>query len=111
MYNTPQMADTTLKINASTPGEPLEIKVEKLMHAKEPLDEGTTPLIYTSRQEGIRASTNIRTDRWELAVEATDKIQKSYMARREERLAKTQAEMEAKKAETEAKKAETAQMP
>lgn len=92
MYKTPQMARTTLRVNQATPGEPLEVKIEKLVNAKEPLEEGSVPLIYTPRIEGIRASTNIRTDRWEVAIEATEKIQKSYMARRQERLKKAQAE-------------------
>ena len=43
------------------------------------------PELFTERKEGVRASTNIRTDRWEIAIEATDKIAKSYEARREER--------------------------
>ena len=36
------------------PCETLEAKVEKLVSRKEPLDEGSTPLIYTPRYEGIR---------------------------------------------------------
>ena len=41
-------------------------------------------LIYTERKEGVRPSTNIRTDRWEIALDATEKIAKSYKARRED---------------------------
>lgn len=111
MVPTPRMEDTQLEINASTPGETLETKIEKLMHTKEPMTDGATPLIFTPRAEGIRASTNIRTDRWEIAIEATDKIARSYMARREERAAKTKAEAEKQKAETEAKKAEIQNLP
>lgn len=105
------MADTKLNISNTTPAEPIEVKIEKLMHAKEPLTDAATPLIFTPRSEGIRASTNIRTDRWEVAIEATDKIQKSYMARREERAAKTKAELEKAKAEIEAKKADSVNQP
>lgn len=86
MYRTPYTKETQLHINTSKPGEMIETKVERLMHTKEPLTEGqTAPLIYTPRAEGIRASTNIRTDRFEIALEATDKIAKSYKAKREER--------------------------
>lgn len=56
------------------------------MSNKEPTDDGqAVPLLYTERSEGIRASTNIRTDRFEIAIDATEKVQKSYKARREER--------------------------
>ena len=46
-------------------------------------NETTTPLIYTERSEGIGAAFNIRTDRWEIATEAKDKIHRSAIARRE----------------------------
>ena len=73
---------TTLRVNASVEGETLEQKIERIVNNKEPIKDGA-PLIYTERKEGIRPSTNIRTDRWEIAIEATDKIAKSYQARRE----------------------------
>ena len=38
------------------------------------------------RKDGVNPSMNIRTDRWEVAVEASEKITKSYQARREEYL-------------------------
>lgn len=83
-YKTPRMAKTRLKINTSKEGETIEQKIERIVNNKEPIKDGA-PLIYTERKEGIKASTNIRTDRFEIAVEATDKIAKSYKARREER--------------------------
>ena len=43
-------------------------------------------MLYTERKEGVRASTNIRTDRFEIAVEAADKIAKSCQARRDSNL-------------------------
>ena len=43
-------------------------------------------LVYTERKDGVLPAYDIRTDRFELAVEATDKIAKSYLAKREERL-------------------------
>lgn len=74
----------TLKRNKSVQGETIEQKVERMVNNKEPIKDGA-PLIYTERKEGIRASTNIRTDRWEVAVDASDKIAKSFKARREEK--------------------------
>lgn len=60
------------------------MKIERIVNNKEPIKDGA-PLIYTERKEGVRASTNIRTDRFEVAVEGMDKVAKSYKARREER--------------------------
>ena len=73
---------TNVHINISTIGERLETKLDRIVNNKEPIKDGA-PLIYTERKEGVRASTNIKTDRWEVAVEATDKIARSYAARRE----------------------------
>lgn len=46
--------------------------------------EATTPLLYTDRKDGVVAAYNIRTDRWELAQDAMDKVAKSYRAKRAE---------------------------
>lgn len=75
------------KVNQSTEGETIEQKMERIVNNKEPIKDGA-PLLYTERKEGVRSSTNIRTDRWEVAIDATDKIAKSYQARREERALK-----------------------
>ena len=60
------------------------MQVERLVSNNEPV-EGQAPLIYAERKEGIRAETNIRTDRWEIAIDAMTKVDKSYKAKREER--------------------------
>lgn len=84
MYKVPKMAVTELHINTATEGEPIEVKIERIISNKEPIKDGA-PIIYTPRAEGIRASTNIRTDRFEIAIEGMDKVAKSYKARREEK--------------------------
>lgn len=88
MYTKPKFKNTKApKINASVNGETLESKIERIVNNKEPIGQGndTAPIIYTERKEGVRASTNIRTDRFEIAVEAADKVARSYKAKREER--------------------------
>ena len=72
------------RVNTAVIGETLEQKLDRIVNNKEPIKDGA-PLLYTERKEGIRPSTNIRTDRWEIAIEAADKIAKSYQARRENR--------------------------
>jgi len=75
---------TKLVVNTSVEGETIEQKIERIVSNKEPIKDGA-PILYIERKEGVRPSTNIRTDRFEIAIEAQDKIAKSYKARREER--------------------------
>ena len=84
MYTRIKGAKTTLRANKSYVGETIEEKVRRIMSNKEPIKDGA-PLVYTDRSEGVVADYNIRTDRWELAVHATDAIAKSHLAKRQER--------------------------
>jgi len=84
MYKKPKYHQTQLEVNTSVTGETLETKIERILNNKEPIKDGA-PILYTERKQGVLASTNIRTDRWEVAVDAMDKVDKSYKARREER--------------------------
>lgn len=88
MYKTPYYRNSQgLAVNQAVAGKTIEQKIEQLVNNKEPIGQGndSAPIIYTERKEGVRASTNIRTDRFEIAIDAADKIAKSYKARREER--------------------------
>lgn len=71
--------------NEGTEGETLEQQVERMMSNNEPLD-GRAELRFQERKDGVDPSMNIRTDRWELAIDATTKVHKSYSARRDENL-------------------------
>lgn len=75
---------TSLIINSRTQGETIETKVKRAVHSGEPIKDGA-PILYTERKKGVLASTNIRTDRFEVAIEAMDKVAKSYSARRDEK--------------------------
>lgn len=75
---------TNIKRNNSIQGESLEKKLERIIANKEPIKDGS-PIIYTERKDGIQPSYNIRTDRFEVALDGLDKIHKSQMAKREER--------------------------
>lgn len=93
MYKVPTYIPTDLEIYDTTEGETIEQKIERIVNNKEPIKDGA-PILYTERKEGIRPSTNIRTDRFEIAIEAADKIARSYKARREERAGKKIGEPE-----------------
>lgn len=84
MYKKTVLRQGKLKSNNSYEAEPLERQLERKIQNKEPLS-GDSPMIYTERREGVLPSYDIRTDRFEVALDATNKIQKSYQARREER--------------------------
>ena len=64
-------------------GETLEDKLYRVTNNNEPIDDGS-PIIYTERREGINPLYDIRTDRFDLALEATTKIEQSLRAKREE---------------------------
>ena len=72
-------------------GESIEKKVSKLIENNEPITDGA-PLIYTERKEGVIPAYDVRTDRFEIAVEAMGKVVKSNIAKREQAAAKKAAE-------------------
>ena len=76
---------TLISVNESNEAETLEQKIEKIVNSKEPIDE-TAPIIYTERKKGVQPEYNIRTDRFEIALEAMDKVSSSHKAQREERI-------------------------
>jgi hypothetical protein len=63
-------------------GEPIELKIERIVSNKEPIKDGA-PEIFTERKDGVISAYNIRTDRWEIASEAMDKVAGSIQAKRE----------------------------
>lgn len=65
-----------------TEGEPIEWKVKRMLRNGEPISDGA-PDIFTERKDGIGAGYDVRTDRFELAAEAMDKVAKSKLAARE----------------------------
>lgn len=64
---------TTIKCHEQYPAETLEQKLERIFNNGETPD-GSAPLTYTEKDEGIPASMNVRSDKWEYAAEAADKI-------------------------------------
>ena len=77
MYRFTIPTQTDLKVNDSYEGETIEQKIERITTNKEPIKDGA-PLIYTERKNGIEPQYDIRTDRWEIAIDAMDKVTKTY---------------------------------
>ena len=62
MYRKPIYPRTLLTSKPLVEGEPIEVKVRRLLTAKEPIKDGA-PLIFTERKDGVNAAYNIRTRR------------------------------------------------
>lgn len=77
-------------------GETIEQKVRRIVENKEPISDGA-PIVYTEKKDGILPQYNIRTDKWDIALEAMDKVQASRIAKSKqfmEQLEKKGEEME-----------------
>ena len=83
MYKHNTLPKTTIEINEDYEGERIEEKVERIMTNNEPISDGA-PLIYTERKDGIMPEYNVKTDRWDVAIDAMDYVSKSQLAKREE---------------------------
>ena len=84
MYKIPYYDSTSLEGEERVEGETIETKMERIIQNNEPIEDGA-PIIHTERKEGVIAAYNIRTDRFEIAAEAMDKIAASVTAKRDEK--------------------------
>lgn len=85
MYKKVIPTRTSIKRNESYLGERIEEKIERIVNNGEPISDGA-PIIFTERKDGVQPEYDIRTDRFEVAVDAMDKVSKSRLAKRESRL-------------------------
>lgn len=83
MYPKVKIQKSKLKKNTAVEGQTMEQKIAAIMNNKEPIKDGA-PLIYTERKEGVPAGYNIKTDRFEIAVQAKDTVTKNILAKRDE---------------------------
>ena len=81
MYKKNPIPKTSQTHNESYIGESIERKVERIVTNNEPIKDGA-PLIFTDRKDGVGAEYDPRTDRFEIAVEAMDKVTASHAAKR-----------------------------
>lgn len=84
MYKYTNPKKGLLKINNGYEGESIEKKVFRITNNKEPISD-SAPVIYTDRSEGVLPAYNIRTDRFEVAIDGMDIVDKAHKAKREER--------------------------
>jgi len=75
-------SNSTLFINNSLEGESIEAKVCRIVNNGEPISDGA-PLIYTERKDGVKEEYNIRTDRFDIALNAMNYVTASNRAKRD----------------------------
>ena len=68
-------------INESLEGETIENRVRRITLTKEPIEE-SAPIIYTARKDGTAPQYDIRTDKWEVAIDAMDKVAQQHLTNR-----------------------------
>lgn len=74
--------------------EPREVKLRKIINGESSnMEDGVFPTIYTEKKDGVQPEFDIRTDRFEVALDAIDKINQSAASQ----IAKSSGETEAVK--------------
>lgn len=74
--------------------EPREVKLRKIISGEASnMEDGVFPTIYTEKKDGVLPEYDIRTDRFEVAIDAIDKINQSAASQ----IAKNKGETESVK--------------
>lgn len=80
--------------NLTYQAEPREVKLRKIINGEaNNMEDGVFPTIYTEKKDGVQPEFDIRTDRFEIAIDAMDKINQSIA----NQIAKNKGETEAVK--------------
>lgn len=80
--------------NLTYQAEPREVKLRKIISGESnDMEDGVFPTIYTEKKNGVQPEFDIRTDRFEVAIDAIDKINQSAA----NQIAKNKGETEAVK--------------
>lgn len=102
-YKIPKYSKAQINNVDKFEGEPIEWTIDRILNNGEPVTE-ETPIIYTEKTEGVRAEFNIKTDRFEIAAEGMDLVEKQRTAQAEAKAQKRENEKEAKIVELKPKK-------
>ena len=68
--------ESPMKAVETFEGEFIEEKVARVVENKEPIEDGA-PIIYTERKDGVLPAYNIRTDKWDIALTAMEKVNRT----------------------------------
>lgn len=86
-----KLTKTCINCNESYEAESIERKIRRITTNNEPIEE-SVPLIYQEEAVGVQPEFDIRTDRFEIALEAMDKVTATLIAKRDEKPAETTTE-------------------
>lgn len=80
--------------NLTYQADPREVKLRRIINGESnDMEDGVFPTIYTEKKDGVQPEFDIRTDRFEVAIDAIDKINQSVA----NKIAKSNGETEAAK--------------
>lgn len=80
--------------NLTYQADPREVKLRRIINGESnDMEDGVFPTIYTEKKDGVQPEFDIRTDRFEVAIDAIDKINQSAA----NEIAKNKGETEAAK--------------
>lgn len=80
--------------NLTYQADPREVKLRRIINGESSdMEDGVFPTIYTEKKDGVQPEFDIRTDRFEVAIDAIDKINQSAA----DQIAKSKGETEAVK--------------
>lgn len=81
--------------NITYQAEPREVKLRKIINGEsKDMEDGVFPTIYTEKKDGVMPEYDIRTDRFEVALDAIDKINRSTAEKAAKSKGKTETETE-----------------
>lgn len=99
MYRKQQPSKTTIHTNFSVEGETIEVKMQRIMTANEPITDGAE-MVYTERKDGVNPACDPRTDKFVIAVDSMEKVHQTKQGLIQKKI----DDKEAKKIADEAKK-------
>lgn len=73
---------TQIRTNFCYEGESIEEKMRRVMATGEPI-EAEANVIYQERNDGVDAGCDIRTDRFDIALEGANAMARTYIAARD----------------------------
>lgn len=85
MYKPSRATQTNIQTPKLKRGEPIEAKIRRIKNNDEPIKDGVQES-YTEREEGVKPSSDPRTDKWDAAIDATNKAAKNTLTQRDKRM-------------------------
>lgn len=82
IYNSKYIPSTTLTGIKGVEAEPIEAIVRRLINNDEPITD-VVPKIYTLREQGVVPEYNIRSDRFDMAIDMADSITADALLKRQ----------------------------